>query len=375
MKTKILGITTIVVLILLVVTINFAFFSENKTNDEFTIGVIAPLTGAQAFLGEGIVQGIKLAVNEMQANGEKVKAIYEDSQGDVATAVSAYNKIKATSDVDVFVLVSTGDEAILDLAGKDKIPVILTVSSTSGLPSKNKYTFRYFTNADDDAPEMAKYAVNSLGLKKFGVLHLLDNFGISYSNVFSKEVAKLGGEVVVSESFQYTDVDYKTQLAKLAEKDIDSIYVIGLDYQEIEALKEIEELGIDKQIIAVGTIAGQYSLKDSQGAAEGVYVTAFCTDGTPAGFVEKFQSRYSSYPSFFAEMGYDIGEIVDRANKEGEVSTSEFMGNLHLIQNMRTNVGIVNTDSSGEIKIPTCAKVIQEDNKIFNLVTGQYSYY
>jgi branched-chain amino acid transport system substrate-binding protein len=362
----------VVGIVAIVLFVGALIWMNNFGSDEvIKIGYIGPLTGAQSFIGEGIRQGLDLSVSELILQGKNIEVIYEDSQGEVMGAVSAYQKLLSANNPDLIILVGSGDEAISDMAGNDKVPLILTVSSASNLPSKNEYTFRYFTNADDDAPVMAEHAVNELGMKKIGVLYLLDSFGVSYNNVFSQKVSELGGQVVISESFQYSDYDYGTQLLKISQRDIDSIYIVGLDYQVMMALKKIKELGIDKGIITSGTIATQYSLQNSEGVAEGVHVTAFCTDGTPESFVTKFQNKYSSYPSFFAEIGYDIGKLIEEAMAD----SSDLKVGLNSIENLETNVGIVSVGSTGEFHIPMCAKRIEKDNRIFNLVTQRYSNY
>jgi branched-chain amino acid transport system substrate-binding protein len=81
------------------------------------------------------------------------------------------------------------------LAEKDKTPLMLTAASASGLPALGEYIFRYFTNADLDAPVIANYAITKLGLKKIAVLYLQDQFGIDYKNEFSKEIVKNGGQI------------------------------------------------------------------------------------------------------------------------------------------------------------------------------------
>lgn len=344
-----------------------------KTSQSYRIGIIAPLTGNQAFIGQDFKEGMELAAEEVQARGEKLDLIFEDSQGEVKIAVSVYQKLM-TNPPDIFISVNTGDEALLELAQNDKIPIVLTVSSTSGLPAKGGYVFRYFTNADVDAPVMATYAVQNLSLKRFGVLYLLDNFGISYKDVFKKTVKALGEEVIASESYQYEDMDYRTQLTKIKDKKIDGLYIIGLDYQIIEALKEIKELGFNTTLLSVGTIATKYALSLANNTAEGMYMTAFCTDQTPAAYQAKFRAKYNKEPGFFGELGYDILQFIDFASKGGKVSREGVKQNLLAIQDFESNSGRVHADATGELIIPVCPKVVRK-GKIFNLVTGRVSEY
>ena len=332
------------------------------STDTFKVGVIAPLSGNQAFIGTDFKDGFSLDFD--------LDVVYQDSQGNVAGAVSAYHQLRVEG-VDVIVTVSSGDEAIIELADKDQIPLLLTVSSTGGLPEQSEWAFRYFTNADSDVPVLVDYAVNELELENFGVLHLVDNFGYSYASVFQTEVSSLSGEVIGVESFQYTDYEYRTQLLKLAELEVDAIYVIGLDYQVVEVLKEIEELDIEVQILSLGTIATDYAIGLAEGTAEGVYTTAFCTDGTPVEYKQRFVSSYGRDPGFFSELGNDLAMFIDIANEDGMVSKEEFVANMLALENVNANTGIVSSDENGELIMPVCVKKIQ-DGKILNLETGRY---
>lgn len=358
----------IIGLIVLIVIAIIVFPSLKKTKtEELSIGAVIPLSGNMASIGEDFKKGLDLALS----NNPKIVLNYEDNKGDVTELISAYQKLQTTAKPDIIISAGIGDLAIIPLAEKDSTPLMLTVSSGSGLTAMGKNIFRYFTNADLDAPVMAEYAANKLGLKKTAIIYLQDQFGIDYKNVFTQEIIKLGGQVVAEESFQYTDYDYRTQISKIKNSDFDSIYLIGLDYQLVTAIKQIRELGIDKQIISMGTIAGRDSIDKAGPSIEGVYVTTFCADGIPEKYVSEFQAKYNSYPSFYSELGYDIGKIIVQASKGGSTK-DDIRSGLLSIKDFQTNTGLISANANGEMVIPVCVKKITE-GKIFNTVTENYS--
>ena len=353
------------ILILVIIIIGLQFNTEKDT--QLTIGTIIPLSGNMAFIGDDFKKGLDLAL----INNPEISLHYEDNKGEVTSAVSAYQKLQSTVKPDVIISAGIADLAVIPLAEKDQTPLVLSVSSASGLPAMGENIFRYFTNADLDAPVMADYTVKELGLNKVGILYLQDQFGIDYKNVFTKEITRLGGQVVAEESFQYTDYDYRTQISKIKNTDFDSIYLIGLDYQLITAIKQIRELGVDKQIISIGTIATRDSIDKTGPSIEGVYVTAFCVDGMPESYVTAFQEKYGNYPGFFSELGYDIGKMIISASKKGDDRDAIRKG-LSAIKNFPTNTGLVSADQYGEMVMPVCVKQIT-GGKIYNTVTGNYS--
>ncbi|MCX6715404.1 MAG: ABC transporter substrate-binding protein [Candidatus Taylorbacteria bacterium] len=360
-------------IVIIAVGIGIFIFSNNPhitNNKQINVGVILPMTGNMSAIGEDMKTGMELAFS----NSPEFSVSYEDNMSDVKSEVSAYRKLQAVSVPSVIVSAGIGDMAVIPLAEEDKTPLILTVSSASGIPKMGEYIFRYFTNADIDAPVMARYATKELGLKNFAVLYLQDQFSLDYKNIFEKNIASNGGKIVASEGFQYTDFDFRTQLTKLQQHKFDSIYLIGLDYQLVTAIKQIKAMGIKAQIISVGTIATKDSIQKAGPDIDGTYVTAFCTDGAPNEYVKKYQEKYGRYPGFFSEFGYDIGQMIIAAGQNSNGNKETIKSNLLKIRDFPGNSGLISSDQYGEMAVPVCIKKIT-DGKIFNTATRKYSNY
>jgi|GEM_PF-1212625 branched-chain amino acid transport system substrate-binding protein len=369
-KTKWLWIAVGIIVAIILIAVAVPYLSkENTVAGNIKVGVIAPLSGNQAFIGQDFREGLELKTLP------NISLIFEDSQGDVTKAVSAYNKLKLDK-IDVLIVVGAGDEAIIPMVDKDKIPTILTVSSTGGLPAKSKYVFRYFTNADGDVPVMVKYIADNLDSKNIGIIHIQDNYGISYKDVFVREAQKRGIKITGIEQYSYTDFDYKTQLIKLNDSKPDAIYIIGLDYQVTQIMKQAKQLGIDTKFISIGTIATSYAISQADGVLEGVYTTAFCTDGSPESFQGIFKTKYNKAGGFFAEMGDDITTFIEISAKGQDpvFSADKFVKELTSLKNYQANTGLVSSTKEGELVIEVCPKTIR-DSKIYNFTTGKFSSY
>jgi len=359
----------IVAIILAAIVLGYSNKGQGELNI-IKIGVIAPLSGNQAFIGQDFKEGLELN------SPKNMLMIFEDSQGDVTKAVSAYNKLKLDK-IDILIVVGAGDEALIPLVDKDQIPTILTISSTGGLPAKSKYVFRYFTNADGDVPVMVKYIRDNLTeVKNIGLIHIQDNYGISYKEAFVKEAEKNGIKISGIEQYFYTSVDYKTQLAKLNQTKPDAIYIIGLDYQVIQIMKQAKQLGLKTKFISIGTIATSYAISQANGVLEGVYTTAFCTDGSPVNFQDVFRAKYNKVGGFFAEMGDDITSFIITSSKSQKsiFLADKFISDLTTLKNFQANTGLVSSTPVGELTIEVCPKIIK-DSKIFNFTSGKFSNY
>ncbi len=363
-------------IILVIIVALFINQTDTKPSDGLNVGIIAPLSGDLAYFGNDFMEGAQLASENINAAGGKMTLHIEDDQFNPAQSVSAYQKINATAKLDAVVTFgNAADEVVLPLAIANDQVLFSTFSTASGFPAKDELAFRYFTNADTDAPIMAKYAFDQVGSRKVAVLNVQDSFGIDYAKIFSDKFTELGGSITGTEQITYTEYDYRTQLTKLLARQPDSIYLIGQDFQILIAAQQLKNLNFKGRLLTVGTIATQMSIEKSKGTLEGAYATAFCTDSTPKDFVIIFEKRYNKKPGFMAELGYDMIRILAESSDDGSINDAKKISNNMLeIKNYQTNQGLVSSDQYGEIIIPMCPKQIR-NGKIFNLTTQQYSNY
>ena len=117
---------------------------ENKAEDEvIKIGVLAPLTGNSAAIGDWFKKGIEFAI-EKNPKTKGVKIIFEDTKNDAKTAVAAYNNLKRQNVNAIFSTMSGTSFPIKPLAIKDNIPLFVTSVSNPDFPD-GKTIFRYNT--------------------------------------------------------------------------------------------------------------------------------------------------------------------------------------------------------------------------------------
>lgn len=332
------------------------------------VGVVAPLSGQLAFMGEGIRKGMMTSKDFTSS----YSLVFEDNKGSGPDAVSAYRKLVDIQKPALIIVAGAGAEQTAPIVKPGSTPVIFTIASASGLADASKGTFRYFTNADVDAPVMAVHAFKTRGFRKMAIMNLQDRFSMDYARVFSDRFAAEGGKIVAQETFNYGDNDFRAQLLRIKDASPDAIYLVGLDFQLIGLAAQIRQLGLKQPLLAVGTIATRDAVEKAGGLFEGAEVTAFCTDGPDAEFVKTFKAANDgAAPDFFAELGADIAAIVSRS--KGKDARS-FLGGLRSLGSMDLNAGKVTADPSGEIIIPACVKRIT-GGKILNLATGRYSNY
>ena len=307
-----------------------------------------PLTGPAAFLGEELNNGMQLANKEVNLN-----LIVEDSQTDPKQGVTSFNKLVSVDKINVgIVAVSSIAEAIMPIAKEKEIPIVQTLVSASNVAATSPYVFRYFTSGEQEAPIMAKFAVDNLSVKNVSILYLDGEYGLSYKTSFTDSLKDLGGDVISEEIFQREDNDFRTQLTKIKFKNPDAIYVIGMDSHLTSILKQIKELKIDS-IILTNWILASPSVQESSGEYdEGVYFTSpsyYFDDKTQATleFIKNYMETYGKQPSAYAAIGYDTIKFLAMVQKFSD--PGNLIDQLKQIKDFDAAMGKLSVDKEGEI--------------------------
>jgi ABC-type branched-subunit amino acid transport system substrate-binding protein len=126
MKYKIIPI--LIVLIILILIINIIYFTNltgfSVKKEKIKIGIMTPITGGLAFLGENIVKSAELARDEL-GYIERIEFIVEDAGklGNGGETISAYRKLVDVDKVQIIIdgMTSDGTLAVAPLLEKDKI--------------------------------------------------------------------------------------------------------------------------------------------------------------------------------------------------------------------------------------------------------------
>lgn len=153
-----------------------------QAQDTVRIGLVQPLTGSVAYNGKSVVEGARLAVEEMNAAGgvlgKKIELIVEDGQCTPANSVNAVEKLVQKDKVVTLVgaFCSSATAAIMPVAQKYKLPLITGVSSKASLTEQgNPYFFRAAETDALMAEAFAKILANDLKLTKVAYIGVNDD--------------------------------------------------------------------------------------------------------------------------------------------------------------------------------------------------------
>ena len=292
------------------------------------IGILAPTTGTWAYEGGVMLEGIKLAIEEINSKGGikgtlKIDLVIEDSAGIPATAVAAMEKLVGIHKVPVVIgdFGSSCTLAAQEVAKREKVPLITPISLAPKITqSGNIWVFRACDNSIMISNAFTKYAVKDKNLKKWSFLAVNNDYGRGSVEAFSKTVKELAGEIVSVDYFQLGETDYYSILTKLKATDTQGLCLMGETMDLSRLINQFYELGLDKKIVLMDPTSGTFNdkfIELTKGKTEGMIgATRFISSlQTPKAksFVSAYKKRWGHEPEKYAQSSYDTVYIVAQA--------------------------------------------------------------
>ncbi len=284
------------------------------------IGVVTPLTGTYAGIGQQVKWGIDLAVKEINDKGgilgRKVETIYEDEEANPNVAVQKAEKLFQVSKVDFLTgTVNSGSSlAVGQVAERNNRLASTTVSYSDAITGDkcSPNMFRVNAKASMQSEALAEWLVKQ---KPGGSVYFLGpDYEMGRSTVAAfKEATTKRGLKTAGETFAPLDnKDYSPYFGQIRAARPQVFYTSVAGNDTVRLLTQMAEYGLTKGMLivgAAGTITAQ-NLAAVGKAAEG-FVTGvgYTTEiDTPANkkFVNDFKAMWKADPDLFGVDSYGV---------------------------------------------------------------------
>ena len=222
------------------------------------IGVNEPLTGAFAASGTYVVNGAKIAADEINAKGgvlgKKIELVIEDNKSNPTEAAAVAEKL-INSDKTPVMMGAWGSSLTLAVMPKlmeYETPMVVETSSSGKITtSGNPYIFRISPPSAVEAVAF-RNIVDKLDLKKVDFLVINNDWGRGTAEDFGKMFKEKGISVGLVETMDQGAQDMSAQLAKIKGSDAETVIVTTAVDQPTLIFKQAAALGMKKRIITTG---------------------------------------------------------------------------------------------------------------------------
>lgn len=304
------------------------------SGDVIKIGEVGSMTGSEATFGTSTHQGIELAANQINAaggiKGKKIQIISLDDQGKPDEAATAVTKLITQNGVSAILgeVASSRSMAMAPIAQNHKIPMITPSSTNPKVTELGDHIFRVCFIDPFQGTVMAKFAHETLKVKKVAILRDIKNdYSVGLSNFFAETFKKLGGEIIVDQSYSAGDIDFKSQLTAIRAKAPQAIFVPGY-YTEVGLIaRQAHELGLKVPLMG-GDGWDSPKLTEIGGKAmDGNYFSNHYSSENQAPniqeFISKYKAAYGTVPDGLAASGYDAMKVLADAMSRAKSLSSQ----------------------------------------------------
>ena len=344
------------IIVLIIGAIGVMSFKKNTETGDIKIGLLAPLTGDVASIGQGIKSAAELAISEINQsggiNGRQIVLIAEDGKCDGKESVTAVTKLVNIDKVSAILGGACSSESVSTAAIAEDAKVIMfsPLSSSPDLTEAGDYFFRDYPSDSFQGAKAADFAVNTLSAKNIAVLSCQSDWCQGVQKVFTANVRSLGGNIVAEEKYDdKTSKDLRTQLTKIKSAKPDLVYFLGYTDGTILGLKQAKEIGLTAKMLGGDAWNDPKILKSAGEAAEGT-MYLMPTAAKNEIFDTAFQKITNGKEiTIGSRETYDAMMILGNIMKKVGSDSSEIKSALYGVKDYQGVSGNISLDKNGDL--------------------------
>ena len=349
----------IVVIAAIIVGIYFVSNGTSKLSTQtLKVGVILPLTGEVASLGENAKNGANLAYDELSGDlKQKIQLVFEDDNFQPKNTVSAFNKLVENDGANIIICFTSAPcSAVAPIADRNKIPLI-AVASTPVQKDRN-FVVRLEISTTEEAKKLAQFIKEKGYSKIASIVAVQDGIQAGYGTLSNN--SDFAAKEVASESVKPDGKDFRTIIAKLKGKNPDLIFVGLLPGMAGEFGKQARELGYEGDFVGFNFIEGEETLVAAQGSLDGIVYTQAADPED--WFAKKYKQVYNKSIGPGSAHFYDAITIIASGVEKDITASTEINQYLNRIKDFRGALGEYSSTKSHEFTLPLVLRTIR-DNK------------
>lgn len=311
---------------------------DSSAEGTFKIGGIGPTTGAAAIYGTSAMNGIQIAVDEINAaggiNGYQIEYKFEDDEHDAEKSVNAYNTLKDWGMQMLVGSVTTQPciAVIQESSADNMFQITPSASAVEAIATDN--AFRICFSDPNQGIAAAQYiGEHGLASKVAIIYDSSDVYSTGIKDKFKEEAANQGLEIVSEEAFTADSrTDFTVQLQKARDGGAELVFLPFYYTEASLVLTQANAMGYDPLFFGVDGMDGILTVENfDTSLAEGVMLlTPFAADEQnehTQTFVSNYTSAYGDTPTQFAADGYDcvytLKAAIEQAGVTPDMDTSD----------------------------------------------------
>lgn len=342
-----------------------------QAQDAFKIGLVSPLSGANARYGAFANKGANLAAKEINAAGgllgKKLEFVSGDSQCVPAEGVSATKRMITFDKLPIIIgdICSSVTLAMQPLAEEASVLLVNAASSNPAITYKAgvggfKWTYRNYPTDEGRAAIVLEHAVKNRNLKNFAVLSVDSDYGRGAINFTKKYLPRYPDAKILSEDYyKESETDFRPVLSKAKNSGAQAIIMYGQADTTPIVARQMLEMGLAGKIVLVGN--GEFNTAKTIAAAPTVMngsieAAAWLPEWTSPRsqkFVADYKAAYNGeMPNNHAYTHWETTHLVAAAIKAANSLKNEDIRNALSKIKYDSAMGSVSFDDHNQAVLP-----------------------
>lgn len=332
----------------------------NRLPDTVRIGVAQPLSGPLEGLGQDLLNGVTLAVRELNAanfsvDGKRValEIVSVDDKADTETGKKVAQELVDAGVIAVIGHLNSGisiaTAPIYAAHGLPQIAISTNPKYTElGLPT----TLRMVANDKLQAAALASFAAEQLGGKRYAALDDGTPYGKDLTEGAVKRLEAANKVVAVRKTYDAKTVEFDELAAQLKAENVDVIISTLGDFQAMALLEGFKKVGYSRVRILGGDTMKTTDMQKGTGI-DGIYTTSPILEAKefvagPA-FLEKYVAAFGKPPAYGGHYTYDSMYVLSAAIQKAKSAKPEDITKaMHSINGYAPVTGTMKWDEKGE---------------------------
>ncbi len=317
----------IFIIVLITALLGSVVFGFPAIAQEIRIGVLLPLNGKLAIIGDLEKKAVELAQEQINTSQEvttnqEIVLMFEDSMGEPETAKQAMDQLIDEGVSAVIGGCSSSATFAAAAVAEDKgIPFLITTASADRITEMDmKYIFRLCLPSSEQTKTIAALLNRRKGLRRAAILREKSRFGEYETRKILKVCRR--ARILITDIVSYAtsekpdDAAYFRRLQEVA-PDLLFVFSKDLEATRILALCEVMELP-PKLIVAKGKpFLNPLTFLEAQVARKNIYTISLWHPSAPypgvGEFIKAFSDKYGIEADYHAAQAYAAMQVINDA--------------------------------------------------------------
>jgi branched-chain amino acid transport system substrate-binding protein len=348
----------------------------DRIPDTIKIGVIHPMTGDRAAIGQDLFNGVKMAAEEINKAGFKINGkpvtielIMGDDKGTVDAGKEAAQKLVDQDVVAVIGHYNSGISiATAPIYAAKNIPQLAISTNPKFTQLDLPTTFRTVGNDTLQASAIASFASSELGGSKYAVIASNSSYGKGLGDGIVAGLKKANKTIVVNSTVAEKTVAFDELAAQIKQAGVETIVTSLSDFQAIALSESLAKVTYTNVNMIGGDDTFSANMLKAGKNLKGLYATSPVLSAIEypngAKFVEKYRATFKIDPFYGSHYTYDAMYVLsDAIKKAGSVDPAKITGTLRNFNGFAPVTGTMSWDGVGEQRYGTVGVYVERGGK------------